>query len=143
TWARLVDPPRIAGVRPPEPAHLHRRLLRLRRQRGLTAVLRLDDDRGAVLAFDRERTVAVVDPERVVAADVAGGTGGAVAADRRRFAVRIARREVRFLQLAHLRADLLRLFRRDVELVTELLRTLQRSQRGDVVRAGEIRSSFG
>src|SRR5690606_40779104 len=99
--ARLVDPPRVARVRPPEPALLHRRLLRLRGHRGLTAVLRLDDDRGAVLAVDRERAVAVVDPEGVVAADVAGGTGGAVAAGRRRFTVRIARLEIRFLQAAH------------------------------------------
>ena len=58
-------------------------LHRLGLDRRHAAVGRIDDDRRAPLAVDDDRRVAAVDPEVVVAADVARGARRAVAADRR------------------------------------------------------------
>src|SRR6185436_1069014 len=77
---------------------------------GHAAVRRIDDDRAARLAVDAEHAITRIDPERVVTAHgAAAGTPeqlevgrfgiralANLAADRRRAAVRIARRFTRF-----------------------------------------------
>ena len=60
-------------------------------ERRHAAVGRVDDERAAVFAVDDRHAIAGVDPEVVVAADVAGRAGRAVAALGRGRAVRIAR----------------------------------------------------
>jgi hypothetical protein len=103
------------------------------------AVGRIDDDRGAVLAVDFVVGVAGVDPEVVVAADVAGGAGRSVAADRWRLALWIAGarpllapRGVGLFQLADFRVG-------EREPAVRLGRPLERRHRGDVPEALQIR----
>ena len=67
-------------------------LPRLRRQRRHAAVRRIDDDRRALAPSTTVSTRSRVDPEAVVAADVAGRAGRAVAAKRRRGAIGLERR---------------------------------------------------
>ena len=66
-------------------------LHRFRERRRNLAIRRVDDHRGPVLAVDLVVGVARIDPEVVVAADIAGRAGRTVAADRRRLSVAVAR----------------------------------------------------
>ena len=70
-------PPRGAVVRAPEPGGARQLAAsRRRRHRRHAAVGRIDEDRGRELAVDGEGLGAAIDPEPVVAADVAGARSG-------------------------------------------------------------------
>ena len=73
----------------PQPRHVA--LLRLRQRRRHLAVRRIDNQRGPELTVDAVVGVSRIDPEVVVAADVARGAGRSVAANRRRLTVAVAR----------------------------------------------------
>jgi hypothetical protein len=64
---------------------------RFRRQRGNAAIGRIDDERAAALAIDDRDALTRIEPEIVVAADIARGARRSVAALRRSGAIRIAR----------------------------------------------------
>ena len=110
--------------------------LRLRRHGRNAAVRRVDDDGRAVLAVDLEVLLARINPEAVVAADVARCAAGAVAPSGRRFPIRSEilgtfRERLRRLPGGELGA----FFRQELLVAAPL-------QRGDgrgVVVAGEIR----
>ena len=80
----LVDPPRgaiVAVGNDRMPAEQRRQcLLPLRRHRWELTVVRIDDDRGRELGVDAEGFGAGIDPEAVVAADVAPRAGRPVSA---------------------------------------------------------------
>ena len=76
------------------------------RQRRHAAVRRIDDDRRALLAVDGDVLVPLIDPEIVVAADVARRAGRSVAANRRRGAVAVARPRARVLAIGDLLLEL-------------------------------------
>ena len=137
----LVDPPGGALVLAPEAREqlAHALLSEGGHGRELT-VLGIDDDRGAVLAVDRHGAGAAIDPEGVVATDVAGGARRAVATLGWRLAIGIAHGRALGDRLGPppLRSGLGFLLGQ-VELVAELGGPQEGSQRGGVVGAGEIR----
>ena len=86
----VVNPPGIAAVGPVQSGAGGGTFGCFWSQLRHATVGRVNDDGGPPLAFYFECAGAVVDPERVVAADIAGGAFRAIATSRRRGAVGIA-----------------------------------------------------
>ena len=80
----VLEPPGGAGVGPEEARAFGRPRLRRGGQRRTAPVRRVGDDGRPPFAVDPEHAGAPIDPEGVVAADVAGRATRTVAADRRR-----------------------------------------------------------
>ena len=125
---RVGGRPRECGRREPLP--------RLRRHRGDAAVRRIDNHRHALLPVDGEVLGAVVDPEVVVAADVARRAGRPVAAGRRRCAIAAARQRRPRDALGALALEPRRFFLRHHE--RRPGRPLERRHRRDVVGALKV-----
>ena len=141
----LLQPPGGARVLVAEGGKLSRRAGHAgRRHLRVLTVRRIRDDRGPPLAVDPDHVVARVHVEGVVAAAAAGGDLEARiedrrTTDRRRLAIRIAGLEVRLVDLGLAPGDRRCLLVRQGQPLAELPRPRERSQRRDVVGAGEIR----
>ncbi len=114
-----------------------------RRERRELPVLRVDDDRRPSPAVELEDLGPAIDPEEIVAADVAVRSRRAVASDGRSLALRIARTAELLAERELLFLDGRRFLRREVQLVPELVRPLERSQGRRVVRPGKVRMPVG
>jgi hypothetical protein len=106
-------------------------------QRGNVAIRRIDDQRAAALAIDDGHAFAGIEPEIVIAADVAGGARRTVASLRRRGAIRIARLVEAIAPidggLLHARGGFL-----TEHEIRDALRPLERRDRGVGPRARQI-----
>ena len=131
-----LQPPGAAGIAVVRAEAARRERLSAFRLGRQPAIGRVRDDRVAVLAVDLERDRAEVEPELVVAADVAAVT---VAADRRGLAVRVAG-DVG-LDLRRLRGgrDPVRVLGAHVQVLAVLRIAHHGRAGGDVVGAGEVR----
>ena len=120
-----------------------RTLRRALGHRWKTTVRWIDQNRSAKLAVHREGLGARVEPEEVVAADVAGTAVRSVATLGRRLAIRIAGLGCLLDSPSHVALDPRDLLLAEIEVVAVAFRPLERGNRRGVVVTREIRTAAG